>query len=100
MPKKQIHAPDKFINERTVGQILRKIFLDTSVTQTQDKNYFIKHTYSADDFSSLTDAETFKRIIGFLPNTKYKGRPFILSVAYNRKHDNFEIMVHNPKMKF
>ncbi len=97
---RQKPQPDRQINEHTIGQILRKIYLDTCVTQTQEKNYFISHTYAADDFTSLIDSETFKRIIGFLPNTKYKGKPFILSVAYSRKHDNFEVMVHNPKMKF
>ena len=90
--------PDRFINEHTVGQILRKIYLDTNVTQSPD--YFIKHKYTAQDFESLIDVESFKRIVGFLPNTKYKGRPFIMSVAYSRKDDNFEITVQNPALRF
>jgi hypothetical protein len=90
--------PDKFVADTTIGHILRKIFLDTSVTQSQE--YFIKHKYSAADFTSLVEEDIFKRIIGFLPNVKYRGKPFILSVAYNKKNDNYEIIVHNPSFSF
>jgi len=91
-------SPDKEIDAKVIGQILRKIFLDTNVTQSS--NYFINHTYRAEDFSGLVEAETFKRIVGFLPNVKYKGKPFILSVTFNKKKNNFEVIVHNPNMKY
>lgn len=84
--------------EDDVVNIVGKIYRDSLVIQT--KNYFIEHTYSAKDFESIMDPETFHRIIGFLPNTKYKGIPFIMSVAHNRKTKKYIITVHNPKLKF
>lgn len=86
------------VSEDVVSQIVSKIYRDTLVTQT--KNYFIKHKYTADQFASVVDAQTFHSIIGFLPNTKYRGVPFIMSVIFNKKLKEYEITVHNPKLKF
>ena len=71
------------ISEETVSKIVGKIYRDTVVTQST--NYFIKHTYKAYQFKSMVDPETFHSIIGFLPNTKYRGNPFIMSVIFNKK---------------
>ena len=88
----------KAVKEEIVGKIVGKIYRDTLVYQSP--NYFIKHTYTADQFSNLVSADVFHSVIGFLPNTKYRGQPFVMSVIYNKKKRNYEITVHNPKVKF
>jgi hypothetical protein len=88
----------KEVTEEAIGQVVGKIFRDTLVYQSP--NYFIKHVYTADQFVEIIDPTTFHSIIGFLPNTKYRGTPFIMSVAYNKKQKNYEITVHNPKLKY
>lgn len=90
--------PDRSIADVAIGQILRKIFLDTNVTQSHE--YFIKHKYSASDFTCFVEEDVFKKIVGFLPNVKYKGSPFILSVTYSKKNDDYEIIVLNPNVPF
>lgn len=86
------------VNEETVKQIVSKIYRDTMVHQTSE--YFIKHTYRATQFKDLVDAQTFHAVVGFLPNSKYRGMPFVLSVVFNKKTKDYEITVHNPKLKF
>mgnify|MGYP003999315885 CR=1 FL=1 len=86
------------VKEETVSQIVGKIYRDTIVFQASE--YFIKHIYTADQFKKLVDAKTFHSIIGFLPNTKYRGMPFVMSVVYNKKADDYEITVHNPRVKY
>lgn len=86
------------VSEEDVSKIVGKIYRDSLVIQS--KNYFIEHTYVAQDFESILDSETFHKIIGFLPNTKYRGTPFIMGVVYNKKTNKYCITVHNPKLKF
>jgi len=88
----------KEINEESVSKLVNKIFRDTSVTQTKD--YFIKHIYTSDQFSHIVEKDIFHSVIGFLPNTKYRGKPFIMSVVYNKGDKSYEIIVHNPKLKY
>ena len=88
----------KEVSEQVIGQIIGKIYRDSLVTQTD--NYFITHHYRADQFLSFLDSETFHSIIGFLPNTKYRGVPFIMGVIFNKKNKTYEVVVHNPRLKF
>lgn len=88
----------KEVTEEVIGQIVGRIYRDTMVYQSP--NYFIKHTYVAEQFSEIIDADAFHSIIGFLPNTKYRGAPFVMSVVFNKKKKDYEITVHNPKLKF
>jgi hypothetical protein len=88
----------KEVTEEIVKQIVGKIYRDSMVKQSGD--YFIKHTYTARQFESLIDNETFHSVIGFLPNTKYHGTPFIMGVSFNKKTKEYEITVHNPRVKF
>ncbi len=88
----------KEIKEESVLKILSKIYRDTIVYQSSE--YFILHTYKASDFKDLVNAAEFHSIISFLPNSKYKGIPFILSVVYNKRTMDYEITVHNPTVKY
>jgi len=88
----------KEIKEESVSKIVSKIFRDTAVTQSNE--YFIKHTYTSTNFKDIVDADVLHSVIGFLPNTKYRGKPFILSVIFNKKFATYEVTVHNPKLKF
>jgi len=85
-------------NEKNISKILSRIYRDTMVTKSND--YFIKHNYKPEQFKSMVNSDIFRSVIGFLPNTKYKGRPFIMSVIYNKKYDSFEIVVQNPNVKY
>ncbi len=86
------------VSEEVVGQIIGKIYRDSLVKQT--KGYFITPVYLAKQFETFVDAEAFHRIIGFLPNTKYRGVPFIMGVSFNKMSKEYEVTVHNPKVKF
>lgn len=86
------------VSEELVSKIVGKIYRDTVVTQSP--KYFIKHQYTAFQFKGMVDPETFHSIIGFLPNTKYRGAPFVMSVSYNKKTKVYDITVHNPKLKY
>lgn len=81
------------VTEEEIGQIIGRIYRDTMVYQSS--HYFIKHIYNADQFSEIMDAPTFHSIVGFLPNIKYRNSPFIMSVAFNKKSQDYEITVHN-----
>lgn len=87
----------KEIHEDSVSKILNKIYRDILVTQT--KKYFITTTYTAEQFSHITTPDIFHSIIGFLPNTKYRGKPFILSVIFNKKLKTYEIIVKNVNIR-
>lgn len=86
------------VSEELVSKIVGKIYRDTVVAQSP--KYFIKHKYRAYQFKSMVDAETFHSVIGFLPNTKYRGTPFVMSVVYNKRLKEYEITVQNPKLKY
>jgi len=86
------------VKEEIISKIVGKIYRDTIVHQTQE--YFITHIYKASQFESMVPKDIFHRVIGFFPNTKYRGKPFILSVVYHKGNDEYEIIVHNPKLKF
>lgn len=86
------------VNEKIISKILSRIYRDTMVTQSKD--YFITHTYKAAQFESMIDPKSFHSIIGFLPNTKYRGRSFIMSVVFNKKDHTYKVVVHNPSVKY
>jgi hypothetical protein len=88
----------KEISEELVSKIVSKIYRDTMVTQSND--YFIKHVYTVQDFNELLDADVLHCVLGFLPNTKYRGNPFIMGVIFNKKTKEYEVTVHNPILKF
>ena len=86
------------VKEEIIKQIVSKIYRDTMVNQSTD--YFIIHRYQPWQFKDLIDPKTFHAIVGFLPNSKYRDRPFIMSVTYSKKTQEYEIVVHNPKLKY
>ena len=86
------------VDSETVKKIVSKIYRDTMVNQSN--GYFITHKYRASQFKDLVSNEVFHSVIGFLPNAKYRGIPFIMSVVYNKRIEEYEVTVHNPKMKY
>jgi len=88
----------KEVDSEIVSTIISKIYRDTIVTQSN--SYFITHTYRASQFKDLVSQEIFHSVIGFLPNSKYRGIPFIMSVVYNKRLEEYEVTVHNPKLKY
>lgn len=87
------------VNESDVRKLVEKIYRDVMVTQSGD--YFIKLKYTFKHFKDIIpDPDLFHIIIGYLPNTNHRGMPFVLSVVYNKGENNYEITVHNPRLKF
>jgi hypothetical protein len=89
----------KNVDESIVRKVVDKMYKDSLVTQSGD--YFLKLKYTHRHFKSLIpDADVFHSVIGFLPNTNHRGIPFVLSVVFNKKDSEYEITVHNPRLKF
>lgn len=86
------------INEDVVTKLIGKIYRDTMIIQSP--NYFITHRYKAEQFQAMMEPHIFHSVIGFLPNTKYRGVNFIMSVTFNKATKEYEVTVHNPKLKF
>lgn len=84
----------KEINEEAVSLIVGRIYRDTIVSH--DKSYFVKRIYKISDFEEIAQKEVLHSILGFLPNTKYRGAPFVMSVIFDKRLNHYEIMVLNP----
>lgn len=88
----------KEVSDVVVKKIISKMFRDATIEMSGE--YFIILTYKFHEFKDIIDEETFNNIIGFLPNMNYKGLPFIMSVVHNKFENEYEITVHNPRLKF
>lgn len=88
----------KQVDEEMVAKVVGRIYRDTMVTQS--KEYFITHVYEASQFENIVTPDVFHNIVGFFPNTKYRGKPFIMSVVFNKLLKNYEITVQNPSLNF
>lgn len=84
------------VDEKNISKILSRIYRDTMVTQSND--YFITHKYAPNQFKNIVSPRIFRTVLGFLPNTRYRGKPFIISVIYNKKNDSYEVVVKNPNL--
>ena len=47
----------------------------------------------------MIDEDSFKAVLGFLPNIKHNSQTFVLSVSYNIGNGEFELTVVNPRIK-
>jgi hypothetical protein len=83
------------ISNETVQNIISRIYRDAVVASSNKK--FIKLVYKASDFNSLIDEKSFHDVIGFLPNTTFRGSPLIIGVMYKISDANYEVIVQNPK---
>ena len=87
------------VDESDVRKLVEKIYRDVMVAQSGD--YFIKLTYTYKHFKDIIpDTDIFHNVICYLPNTNHRGMPFVLSVVYNKGENNYEIIVHNPRLKY
>lgn len=87
------------VDESAVKKMVEKMYRDSMVSQSGD--YFLKLKYNWKHFKDMIpDKEAFSSIIGYLPNTNHRGMPFVLSVVHNKSTDEYEITVHNPRLKF
>lgn len=87
------------IDETTIKKMVDKMYRDAMVSQSGD--YFLKLKYTYKHFKQMIDnKDTFHSVIGYLPNSNHRGMPFVLSVVYNKNNGEYEITVHNPRLKF
>ena len=89
----------KEISDTIVKKLVNKIYKDAIVANSGE--YFLKLKYNYNHFKMIIeDKNVFHSIIGYLPNSNYRGMPFVLSVVHNKGKDEYEIVVHNPRLKF
>lgn len=85
------------IDQLTIKKIIKRMYGDAMKQLKPD--YFITLKYHAFQFKDMIDEKALQTVMGFLPNTKHNGSPFVLSVSYNKGTGEFEVTVHNPRVK-
>jgi len=83
------------VHQTEVDKMINKIYRDALIKKST--NDFITLKYTLDNFPKNLH-QSLHRVLGFLPNTNYKGKPFIMSVSHNKSTKEFEIIVKNPKI--
>jgi len=76
-----------------VDKIISKVYRDALIKKS--KNDFITLRYFPDNFPDKM-SKVINNVLGFLPNTNYLGKPFIMSVSVNKGTSEIEIIVKNP----
>ena len=76
-----------------VDKMINKLYRDAMIKKS--KHSFLTLTYMPENFPDNMRL-VLERVLTFLPNTNYKGKPFIMSVAHNKSTQEFEIIVKNP----
>ena len=77
-----------------VDNIIKEIY--DEVETTQSTNSFIMLKYNINKMKTYKRV-IFERVIPFLPNTKFRGIPFIISVSTNKGTGIIEIIAKNIK---
>ena len=83
----------KTISQLDVDKMLSKIYRDALIRKSS-QSFLTLHYKSIDFPESMQIA--LSRVLSFLPNTNYKGRPFIMSVICDKQSKEYEIVVTNP----
>ena len=81
------------INQADVDKMINKLYRDVMIKKS--KQTFITLTYMPHNFPDNIQV-VLNRVLSFLPNTNYRGVPFVMSVAHNKRTQEFEIVVKNP----
>jgi len=83
------------VQQTEVDKMINKIYRDALIKNSTNDFITLKYTHSSfpDKMHHLL-----YHVLGFLPNTNYKGKPFIMSVSHNKSTKEFEIIVKNPKI--
>jgi ribonuclease BN (tRNA processing enzyme) len=83
----------KETSQQNVDKMISKIYRDALIKKSNKQ--FITLQYTKENFPDNMH-EVLKSVLSFLPNTKHKGQPFIMSVSVNKKTEEYEIIVKNP----
>lgn len=86
----------KEASQSDIKKITNKIHRDALI-EMSDKPFLVL-TYHPSSFKNILDEDTFTSVVSFLPNTKHSGRPFIMSVSQNKRNQEIEITVANPRV--
>jgi len=78
-----------------VDKLISKIYRDAIVKKSTKQ--FITLQYTPSSFPTKMHMIV-QRVLSFLPNTNYLGKPFIMSVSYNKGTQDYEIIVKNPNI--
>jgi len=83
-------------DQLTIRKLVRRFYNDAKIRNVSTP--FINLVYKHNQFKDMIDEKTFNSVLGFLPNMNYQGKPFILSVSFNRYNKEYDITVYNPKI--
>ncbi len=81
--------------QQDVDKLINNIYRDAMIKNS--KHQFITLDYSPKSFPDKMHMIV-QRVLSFLPNTNYQGKPFIMSVSFNKKTQDYEIVVKNPRI--
>jgi len=81
------------VMKEDVDKMISKVYRDALIKKS--KNDFITLRYMPENFPENMHI-VLHRVLGFLPNTNYRGKPFIMSVSMNKGTQEIEIVVKNP----
>ena len=85
----------KTVEEEDVEKLLTRFYNDMVMTKSSDDLIVLK--YKCGDFNIDIPDDIFFDIIHFLPNIKYRQKPFVMGVSYNIKTKIYEITLINSK---
>ena len=85
------------VDYSAIKKLIKRITADAMNKMSSE--YFLTLSYKASQFKSLLDEKSFDVVLRFLPNTNNNGRPFILSVAFNKKTKEYQVTVINPRFR-
>jgi len=85
------------VEQIVVKRIVKRMVADAMKQMSPE--YFLILKYKAMQFRDMIDADSFKAILGFLPNIKHNSQTFVLSVSHNKGNGEFELTVVNPRIK-
>lgn len=81
------------VKQELVDKMINKIYRDVCIKKSNQQ--FITLTYKPEQFPENM-RPLLKSVLSFLPNTNYKGKPFIMSVSHHILTKEIEIIVNNP----
>lgn len=86
------------IDESMIRKMVDRMYRDCLVT-ADSSSHFLKLKYNHKHFKALIpDKQTFHSVVGYLPNSKHRGKPFVLSVVFNKGTEEYELIIQNPNL--
>lgn len=86
----------KNVKEEDIEKLLSRFYKDAAIKKSKDDFIILKYKHG--EFDRLIPNDIFFDIVHFLPNIKFRQKPFVMGVTYNIRTKIYEITVINPKI--